>query len=357
VVKFRKLCTSHFIVTRPGRTERVGSVMKGFAYGISGGLLAVFGTIAIAFGGLAVFAPSSLPAPALTTLIHLDEKLKFLRRHPEINPHLLVIGSSIAWRQLDGSALAPVAGGKNRVLNGGTANLQIHQAHNLLNFYLEHYHDVNTVLLMTELPDYDDCTKSSADMLNDDDGAAYAFHEWPTAYFYFRYFSPQRYANAAMSLPGRKEPFRGDLFLDDYGSGPVNVPDSMKRGLRYGQINPDPACIEAFGALSRSLAKRGIHFVVVFTPVNPDYLAAFPASSEVIGAIASKLANSTEQDGTAFVLMQEDEEFVPQDFYDAFHLQWPGVQRLSQRIAENIPALASKISLGNSLRLDKSDGS
>ena len=313
--------------------------MRGFAFGIIAGIAAVFGTIAAAFVALSMASPASLPAPALTIMVHMDEKLRFMRRHPTIDPHVLVVGSSIAWRQVAGAAFEKRTG-RGHFLNGGTANLKIHQSRDLIDFYLANYDKVQTIIFMTGLPDFDDCSKTPADILYENDAAAYAFDHWPTVYFYFRYFAPQRYVNTAMTLAERTRPLTGDLYLDRYGSGPLQVPDSMKRGLRYGAIDPDPACIDAFVALSHSLAERKVHLVVIFPPINPDYLASYPETAKWTRETASTLAERTNTDGTEVITMF-DAAFAPADFYDAFHLQWPAVQRLSTQLVASVVSTAA----------------
>ena len=69
--------------------------MKRFALGIAAGAVAVFGGLATAYGALKTVWPESLPAPAISRLVQIDEKLRFLRRHPEIDPKILAVGSSI----------------------------------------------------------------------------------------------------------------------------------------------------------------------------------------------------------------------------------------------------------------------
>lgn len=312
--------------------------MKRFALGIATGAVAVFGGLAAAYGTLATVWPDSLPAPAITRLVPFDEKLRFLRQRPGVSPAILAVGSSITWRQLDGDAFEQATGGDGDggFLNGGTGYLKIHQTRDLLKFYLDHYLGVRTVLIMTGPPDFANCSTEPAAMLDHADGAAYAFGQWPSAYFYFRYFSPQRYARTAWTLAGRRAPLQGDLFLDDYGSGPLMVPESMQHGLRYGPIALDPACPQVLARLSRALTAEGRRLVVVFAPIHPEYRRQYPDVAAWIDRVAREFELATAQHDTKVVRMHADRSYVAEDFFDAFHLQWPAVQRLSAEIADTM---------------------
>ncbi|HVO15272.1 MAG TPA: hypothetical protein VMV26_08665 [Alphaproteobacteria bacterium] len=307
--------------------------MKRFAYGMIAGVVAFVAGLLAGYSALTIGWPSSLPAPAIGRLIHVDEKLRFLRDRPELDPRILAVGSSIAWRQLDGLAFGAAAGGRARFFNGATAFLKIHQTADLLDFYLAHFRHVDTVLILTNQEDFSDCTTLPAAMLDHGAAAEYAFGDWPSVYFYFRYFSPQRYLRAASSLVRRRRPLVGDLYLDAYGSGPVMVPASKERGLRYRPVDPDPACTDDLIALSHRLTARKLRLVVVFPPIHPDYRKAYPETVAWTERTVARLTAETAADKTLIVPLYDDPRFAAEDFYDAYHLQWPGAQRLSAIVA------------------------
>lgn len=307
--------------------------MRTFAYGVLCGVALVFGGLSAAYAALAFFRPESLPAPALSALVHLDEKLRFLRNHPDLDPAIIAVGSSITWRQLDGTAFEPIAGGEGRFSNGATANLKINQTRFLTKFYLHYYSNVQTVLVMTSLPDFDDCSPSSSAVVNQEDAANYAFNDWPAPYFYLRYFSPQRYVRTALSLASRRTPYRGDLSLDSYGSSPLEVSTDRQRGLRYGLIAPDQSCVDDLVQMSHDLTAEAVQLVIVFSPVHPEYQSRFPDSSRWIRAVAQHIEAATATDETLVIDLHDQANYPARDFYDAFHLQWPAVKRLSLEIA------------------------
>lgn len=312
--------------------------MKRFAFGILAGVLLVYGGLAGAYGALASIWPGSLPAPAISRLVPLDEKLRFLRRNEHLDPHMLAVGSSITWRQVAGSEFARITGDAGHFLNGATGFLKIHQTRDLLDFYLKHYPNVRTVLLFTGLPDFEDCTTEPAAMLDHEDAAAYAFEQAPDLYFYLRYFSPQRYLRGAMTLDRRSRPLVGDLSFDRYGSSPLNVPVDMLVGLRYGAIGHDPACATALTDLADDLAGRRIRLVVVFAPIHPEYRRQFPAAVAELGRLAHDLEARSDPGAAQVIRLIDDGAYLADDFFDAFHLQWPAVQRFSGSVATAMAA-------------------
>lgn len=307
--------------------------MKRFAYGMIAGFATFIAGLLAGYGTLAVGWPSSMPAPAISRLVHLDEKLRFLRERPRLDPRILAVGSSITWRLLDGAAFASAAHGRLNFLNGATGALKIHQTADLLGFYLAHFHHVETVLILTNQEDFSDCTQEPAAMFDHRGAAEYVFGDWPSVYFYFRYFSPQRYLRTASTLASRRQPLQGDLYLDSYGSGPVIVPASKQRGLRYKPVDPDPTCTKDLVALSHQLAARKLHLVVVFPPIHPDYRKKYPQVIAWTRRTVAQLTAATAADNTQVVPLYDDPRFAAEDFYDAYHLQWPGAQRLSAIIA------------------------
>lgn len=310
--------------------------MKRFALGILVGCFGLLGSLAAVYAMLAFLLPASFPAPPLTRLAALDEKLRFLREHPEIDPRILAVGSSITWRQLAGNSFDRAAGGRRHFLNGATVSLQIHQTGDLLDFYLDNYPRVRTVLIMAGLPDFTNCSTEPRAVFDHAAARAYVFQRWPAAWFYLRYFSPQRFARTAMTLAERQTPLTGDLYLDAYGSGPLQVPDESKRGLRYQAMEPDPACVTALVELSEALNNRGVNLVLVFPPLHPEYRRAYPGVVSATCRIARDVEMATRRHKTDLLVLPQDVGFADEDFFDAFHLQYAAAQRLSAQVARRI---------------------
>jgi len=304
-----------------------------FSLGLFAGIGGVFAGLAAVYAAVSLLWPASLPAPALSPMVHLDEKLRFLRDRPELDPHILAVGSSVTWRQLAGGAFAALAGGPHRFVNAATAALQISQTRRLTEFYLDNYPSVRTVLVLTSLPDFEGCKDEAAGRLIDPaDARAYTFGGWPAAYFYLRYFSPQRYAKAVLTLSGRRTPLTGDLYFDDYGSGPVKLPEGVDLGLRYKAIAPDPTCVEALNGFLGAMSERGVRTVLVFAPIHPEYRRAYPDVTRQLGEVAKGLKEGLPP-RVQVLLLYDDTGFDGDDFYDAFHLEQPAAERLSALIA------------------------
>lgn len=316
-----------------------GREIRFFGFGILTGLGAVFGSILAVGAGLATFAPESMPAPAISSLVHIDEKLRFMREHPDYKPNILAVGSSVTWRQLSGEAFGSVDGGdETAFLNGGTAHLQVHQTRAMSRFLLDHYPSVGTLLVLLSLPDFKNCTSEPEHLFPPRDAARYAFGNWPAVYFYLHYVSPMRYVRTAMTLADRKAPLIGDLYLDDYGSGPLQVPEEKQRGLRYGRIEPDAACVAALEALVAETAERGVRLLLVFSPIHPGYRERHPASVEWLGGVARRVAAAAraKEVDTKVLDLRRHSGFEEGDFYDAFHLQWRAVRELSATLAASM---------------------
>jgi hypothetical protein len=303
--------------------------MKSFAYGIGAGIGAVLFGIVISIKAVALLWPASLPPPALTPHLSLDLKLRYLRLHPDIDPQVLAIGSSIAWRQFDGAAFQQLRLRSNQIFNGAVGYLKVHQSRDLLEFYLARFANVSTVLFMLGPPDFDDCTGEPARMFDHADAAAFTFDRWPTLYFYLRYFAPARYIRGLSTLEDAQQRFTGGLRIDRYGSSPLLVPVSQRRGFRYGAIGFDPACVNALVETSRFLASRGKHLVIVFPPANPDYRTAFPAVTAQLRQITDEIVRATSKDRTTVLDLYDHPGFAAAEFFDAVHLEWPAAKRLS----------------------------
>src|SRR5690606_34348371 len=78
----------------------------------------------------------NLSPPAFSNNLCVDEKLDFLRSNPIVSPNLLVIGSSVAWRHVDGDALVREIPDANP-LNGAFCGLFANQAVYVANWLLD----------------------------------------------------------------------------------------------------------------------------------------------------------------------------------------------------------------------------
>jgi hypothetical protein len=312
--------------------------MRSYWVGLCAGILGPLVAMAGLYGVLA--STKRLPAPAITRIEYLDEKLRFLRERPELKPEIVAVGSSIAWRQLDGDAFAERFG-ENHVLNGATAFLKVHQTRYLTHYYLDRFPDLQTVLLMLGPTDFRDCAKIAPELFDPDDATAYAFDRSFAPPFYLKYFAPLAYLRRAKGLPKQRTPLIGEMWLDEYGSAPIQAPKEMVqgRGELYGAVRQDQVCVDAFLRLIPEIKARGVRPIVAFPPIHPEYRRRFPQSIADLRAVADRLRAA--MGGDVVIVDSMEEDFAPTDFFDAVHLQWTAVQIYSERLAQAIlPILA-----------------
>ncbi len=270
-----------------------------------------------------------LPPPAISGVVATDEKLSYLRQRNSGDPDILAVGSSITWMHLDG---APFAAKDGDLLNGGTAFVKVHQTHRLTQFYLDLYPGVSSVVMMTSLPDFENCGSDAA-IMNETDAKRYVQQQLPTGYFYLRYFVPLRYLLQARNRPAQTAPYYPfGYWMDRYGTTPTLHDVGADYDLRYDAVAVDEACLAALGRLADDLAGRGIGFTLVVTPVNPRYSAAFPATDAAVAQISGYARRA----GIDVHDAHSDPRYGAADFWDAFHLQWPAAQRLSHEIAQRL---------------------
>jgi hypothetical protein len=274
-----------------------------------------------------------MPAPAITSVQHLDEKLRYLRNHPNLNPELVTVGSSIAWRQFDGEPFAERLG-EGRVLNGASAFLQVHQTRFLANYYADHFSHLRTLMFMFGPTDFKDCSRIRPELFDRGDASGYAFDGRPDVLYYLEYFAPLTYLRRIKAFEKMQVPLTGELWMDKYGSGPMQWTEGMKKGLRYSAIKLDKGCVQALHELISDVRKRGIRPVVVFPPLHPEYRRLFPQTIRDLKDVANDLRAST--DGHVQIIDVIEEQFGPDDFFDAVHLQWPAVQRLSAELSDAV---------------------
>jgi hypothetical protein len=248
-----------------------------------------------------------------------------------LNPNILAVGSSITWRQLAGEEFD--RDGEGRFLNAGMVKLKTHHTAAMAEFFLDRYSGVNDVVTLVSLPDFEDCTDAPL-LFDPGDAMRYAYHGWPSTYFYLRYFDLQRYVRTARTLTEMRRPMIGELYIDAYGSGPIQLPPEAELGLRYADIKTDPACTTALVALAQTAAARGVDFTIVFSPIHPDYRRRYPEAVRAMAKVAEEVRVGAGAYGARMISLFDDPRFDASDFYDAFHLQWEAVDDLSRMVAD-----------------------
>lgn len=303
--------------------------MRAYLLGLCAGGLAAVTAIAGGFAAAMHLRPQNLIAPAISSVESVNEKFRFLRNRPDLDPQVIAVGSSITWRHIDGAALS--AGTGASVLNGATGLLAVHQTRALTRLYMDLYPRAATFVMLTSLTDFGACTRNGT-LFRPDDAAAYIRRERAELFFYLKYLTLARYYAAARSWPEATTPFTGDRWLDAYGSSPMQVAD---RGLRYGALPFDATCVEELKRFSSELRARGRQLAVVVMPARPEYLARYPDAAMQLDTVIDEAEPQFRTDGNLLVDFR-DVAVESADFWDAFHLQWSAVRRIN-------PALTAKL--------------
>ena len=135
-----------------------------------------------------LYVTGHLPPPPLTNNVCADEKLVFLRQNPPVDPNFLVLGSSVAWRNIDSEVIAANLSDA-RPLNGGFCGLQINQSAFIAGWMIDQWPSIRQVLLVVSPMDYTRCM-GSGQVFDPDDARRFVLERQPMWSFYLRYFDP-----------------------------------------------------------------------------------------------------------------------------------------------------------------------
>lgn len=307
----------------------------GYLAGLAGGLLAS----AVLFAGalLALERTGHLPPPAFSNSLCVDEKLSFLRDHRPSRPDLLVIGSSVAWRHVDGAALAAGEGGA-RPLNGAFCGLHANQSVYVADWLLDREPAVRQVVMIVDPQDFAGCSRQREAVFDRADADAYVYGQaspWPS---YLRYFAPLSLARNALKVKAQREAVleMDPLVFTRFGDGPLTTEKS--RGLFYGPPEPlDEACFAALGRLAGRLAAEGRSLTVVSTPLHPAWKAEMDPDGALLADFDRRLEAAL-GDPPTHAYWDADDEWRPEPalFVDAIHLRWRAVQDFSVALAARL---------------------
>jgi hypothetical protein len=301
--------------------------------------------VALLIGGIATLAAfvglllildrmGHLPPPPIANNICIDEKLSFLRRHPPTTPNLLVIGSSIAWRHFDGASVVAVAPG-TRPLNGGFCGLRANQTVYVANWLLDRLPSVRQVVMIASPQDFETC-RMHPDALFDRDAAnGFIFEQAWLWGFYFRFFDPAslvRNVSRVRAMRSNIDPISSIVFTP-FGDGPIDTTAS-RRTLEYGGLpGYDPSCFAALRSLAQRLASEDRRFVVVNTPLHPEWKRRHDPDARLLQSLekniwAAMAGTSGEYwDGDSAMRME------PDAFIDGIHLRWSAARPFSENLA------------------------
>jgi hypothetical protein len=255
-----------------------------------------------------------LPPPPIINNLCADAKLQFLRDHLTDSPSLIVVGSSVAWRDIDGQRLL----GDGRLpLNAGFCAAQANQAAFVTRFLMDHLRSVRTVIAVFAPQDFRACSKTRARLFDVNDASAYIFHRTWIYGLYLRYFDPvslvRNVHRLSLRLPDLAMDRFGDAMLRSSGSRPV-----IYKG--FGAY--DESCFGALHDMALSVSARGGELLVATAPVNSEWITRFDPKDRVVPEFSTRIAKALK--GTRAVFWDGAKAFptTPADFTDnALHLR------------------------------------
>ena len=274
------------------------------------------------------------PPPSIVNEVCADEKLEWLRDNPPANPNLLVVGSSIAWRDIDSGQFVRRQPSV-RPLNGGFCHLQVNQTEFVTSYFLKHNPSIRTVVAVFVPQDFTDCATTPSRVFDPRTADAYVFdRDWPYR-FYITQFDPValvRNASGIRAMRDGRNKF-DSLEMTRYGDGPLRIVGN--RGLLYGKIAQfDPACFAALHDMAASVQASGRRLFVATGPVNPAWSARYDQGDKLRSELTTGIQSALQGTGVEFWDGAQAFAGDPSDFTDAIHINWPAAQRYSAVLAE-----------------------
>jgi hypothetical protein len=303
---------------------------------ILGGMIAALAVFCAMYGTL--YVSGYLPPPPLSNNVCADEKLVFFRDNPPTDPNFLVIGSSVAWRNINSAVIARGLRGA-RPVNGGFCGMQMNQSAFIANWMLTHWPEIERVLLVVSPLDFTACM-GTGQVFDPADVNRFVFEHGAMWSFYLRYFDPVSLRrNIQRQINDREQAriLKVDQSYTKYGDGPHDTTEN--RGLFYGQMaKPDPRCFTALRSLATKLAEQSRPFEVVVTPIHPGWKLEYDPDHRYLSGFEEQLATALV--GTGARLWNADAAHVVDKsaFTDAVHIRWTGATRLTAAIVDRMNA-------------------
>jgi hypothetical protein len=308
-----------------------GNLPASYLFSLFGGMLACLIAFCLFLLGLQV--TDNLPPPAFSNSLCLDEKLSFMRGSSFEDPNLLVVGSSVAWRHVDGETLVAHVPG-TRPLNGAFCGLQANQTQHVADWLLEREPTIKEVVMIVNVIDFGHCSKVPDAIFDRKDVDDYVYEDAPAFPYYMRYFAPVSLMRNSWTVRDQRTKDNGMHLLKftQYGDGPFLT--DQNRGLFYGQPDSlDSTCFEALNSLSIRLKEDNRKFMVVSTPLHPDWKAQIDPDGTLLANFNHEIISALQSTGAQY--WDADTEWKPGEaaFIDAIHMRWPAAQRFSQALA------------------------
>jgi hypothetical protein len=296
------------------------------------------------FGALAIFCltlfalnrTGNLPPPAFTNSSCVDEKLSFLRGNPIQSPNLLIIGSSVAWRHVDGNVLTQALPGA-RPMNGAFCGLFANQSTYVGHWLLDRQPSIRSVVMIADPQDFAGCWRVPTAVLNREHVDPYVYENASPWGHYMRYFSPKSLARNALTVKAQRagEIEWDPLVFNRFGDGPLVT--SNTRELLYGRPEPlDAGCFAALREMSARLAQEGRELMVVSTPLHPEWKEKYDPDGTFLADFDKRIMDTLSATGGTYWNADKDWSTPVTSFVDAVHMRWSAVEDFTAALAEQM---------------------
>lgn len=319
-----------------GATDRAARYLLAILAGLIGALTLFCLTL---FG---LERTGNLPPPAFSNSLCVDEKLNFLRDNPILSPNLLVIGSSVAWRHVDGNALIQ-AMPQVRPMNGAFCGLFANQSTYVGHWLLDREPSIRNVVMITNPQDFTGCWKAPTAVFDREDVTPFVFGGAPRWGYYMRYFAPQSLVRNALSVKAQRagEIEWDPLVFNRFGDGPLQT--SNTRELLYGRPDAlDHNCFDALRDMSSRLQREGRTLMVVSTPLHPQWKETYDPDGTFLADFDARVTAALEPSGSTYWNADKDWLTPLDSFVDAVHLRWSAVPEFTMALAEQISQTAGE---------------
>lgn len=319
-----------------GSMSALASATARYTLAIVGGAVAALALFCGTYGAL--YVTGDLPPPPISNNVCTDEKLVFLRQNPPTDPNFLVVGSSVAWRNINSEIIARELPGA-RPLNGGFCGMQVHQSAFISDWFINRWPGIKHVLLVVSPLDYTNC-KGNGQVFDPVDARKFVFEGRPVWSFYLRYFDPvSLHRNIKRRAEDRKQErlLKVDRSYTRYGDGPLDTNEN--RGLFYGPMpQTDPSCFAALRTVANKLTGEGRSLMVVATPIHPAWKSEYDPDGVLLSAYWSDLRHAVEGAGARLWNADEAGILDSSAFTDAIHVRWSSAAILTREIVKRLQA-------------------
>jgi len=291
---------------------------------------------------LALDRTGNLPPPAFSNISCADEKLSFMRDNPIQSPNLLIVGSSVAWRHVDGHVLTQ-AMPEVRPMNGAFCGLFANQSTYVGHWLLDREPTIRSVVMIADPQDFAGCWRVPTAVFNREHVDPYVYENASPWGHYMRYFSPKSLLRNALTVKAQRAgQIEWDpLVFNRFGDGPLDT--SNTRELLYGSPEPlDPSCFEALHEMSARLAQEGRQLMVVSTPLHPQWKEKYDPDGTFLADFDKRILDTLSVTGGTYWNADKDWPTPVTSFVDAVHLRWSAAQEFSVALAEQIRKAANE---------------